>query len=132
VGMRVELLSKSGEVLWQKDFMAPFSELITDKVNEPGQTLRFSVPGTQNKTMITKLEIYPNPSKGLINLQVKSASEIKDAELSISTLLGQQLINRKIQLPFSQQIRLNDTRPGIYVLKIISGSDVQSKIIRIE
>jgi hypothetical protein len=132
VGLRVELLGKSGEVLWQKDFMAPFSEEITDKVNEPGQTLRFSIPGTKNKTMITNLHISPNPSKGLINLQVKSAVEIKDAELSVSTLLGQQVSSRKIQLPFSQQIRLNDIRPGMYVLKIITGSDVQSRIIRIE
>ena len=132
VGLRVELLGKSGEVLWQKDFIAPFSEEITDRVNEPGQTLRFSIPGTQQKTMITKLDVYPNPSRGLINLQVKSAGEIKDAELSIFTLLGQRVLSRKIQLPFSQQIRLSDTRPGMYVLKIITGSDVQSRIIRIE
>ena len=132
VGLRVELLSKSGAVLWQKDFMAPFSQEISDRVEQPGQTLRFSIPGAQNKNIITQLNISPNPSKGQLNLQVNAGNKMEEAELSITTLLGQRILNRKISTPFNSQINLGTIKPGLYVVKITTGSEVVSKILRVE
>jgi hypothetical protein len=132
VPFRVELLGKNGQVLWSTDFTAPFSKQISDKVQQPGQTLRFSIPGTELKSIITNLNIYPNPSKGQIYLQVKSDSRLTDAELSIFSLLGQRIMNRKIKIPFSEQLKLTDTRPGMYVLKLKTAEGEMSRIIKLE
>lgn len=132
VPLKVELLGGKGEVLWTKEFLAPFDEQITDKVKTPGQKLRFSVPDIEKKSIITGLDVYPNPSKGLINLQVQSDNAFTEAQLSITTLLGQKILDRKIAIPFNQQVRLNGIRPGMYVLKLVTGKEVTSRIIKVE
>jgi hypothetical protein len=131
VDLKVELLSKTGEVLWNKSFKAPFTTLITDKITTLGATMRFSIPDA-GKNVITQLNTYPNPAKGQLYLQVKSVEIVTNAELSISTLLGQNILNRKINLPFNQPINLSNIKPGMYVMKIVTGKEVISKVIKIE
>lgn len=132
VPLKVELLGKNGEILWSKEFTAPFSQQINDKIQQPGQTLRFSVPGTQSKNIITRLDVYPNPSKGNVYLRVKTGNQFAAAELSIISLLGQRVLNRKIEIPFSRQIRLSDIPPGMYVLKIKTAEGESTKMIKLE
>ena len=55
VPLKVTLLNADGKILWEQTFSAPFSQLITAKVREPGKTLVFSIPNESVK-LVTRPE----------------------------------------------------------------------------
>jgi hypothetical protein len=55
VPLTVTLTDVKGNAIWSKSFTAPFSQQITDRVQQRGQTLVFSVPDQGGK-LITKVE----------------------------------------------------------------------------
>jgi|GEM_PF-5345211 hypothetical protein len=62
VPILLELLDKQGNVIWKKEFKAPFADAITDQVKEPGQALRFSIPGADIITLNEKLPTNKVPA----------------------------------------------------------------------
>jgi hypothetical protein len=55
VPLMVTLTDAKGNAIWSRSFIAPFSQMVTDRVQQQGQTLVFSVP-EQGGKLITKLE----------------------------------------------------------------------------
>lgn len=83
-----------------------------------------------------KYLVSPNPSKGLINISLRSLSRIGDSNSIIQPKISQVvLFDRQNTILFSQKyqdvksarINLDKISPGIYYLSIISGKTIETQ-----
>ena len=83
-------------------------------------------------SVITAFNFYPNPVHGQLNLEVKTGDRIINTEVSISSLQGEILLKKNIQTPFKHNLRLPSFKAGLYILKLKTANEIQSKLIWIE
>ena len=81
----------------------------------------------QSNQGINNVSIYPNPSKGVVNISLKEAT---NASVTLSNSLGQILLSDKYLL--TNQINLNlDVPTGIYFLQVeVDGEIITKKIVK--
>ena len=80
------------------------------------------------------LQIYPNPAQDVIFIKALT-SEVGNAELTISNLLGQTVISQPLKLdhPNAKEIiMVNGLENGLYILQVKAGAASYSKKIIIE
>ncbi|MDQ3192302.1 MAG: S8 family serine peptidase [Bacteroidota bacterium] len=80
---------------------------------------------TSNKKVI----VYPNPSNGRFNLNIKNSQE-NSVEITVTDLSGRKVYSRnipKINSNFTTEIDLSDFSTGIYYLQLISGENIFHK-----
>ncbi len=70
------------------------------------------------------VSVYPNPSKGLFNVQLKQGP----AEVEVRDLSGK-LITRRKMVAGNQQLDLTEQAKGVYVLRVSSGEATEVKKI---
>lgn len=71
-----------------------------------------------------ELDIYPNPTAGLVVLQTKA----KDGgAVTIQNLLGQQVYAGQIEPGQAQTLDLSYLTPGTYIVRMVQGDKVSSK-----
>jgi hypothetical protein len=84
------------------------------------------------ESSIQSINIYPNPTQGTVHLSIDMRDE-KDVELSVSDLLGQNLMDRKLKLHAGKnedQFILENSVSGIYILKLtIDGRSIYYRIL---
>ena len=74
--------------------------------------------------------IYPNPTKGILSVEIKDYSNEMKAEFQLMDLSGRTIINRKAASS-TQTFDLSRQSAGIYLLQIrINGESVVWKIIK--
>jgi len=76
------------------------------------------------------LHIYPNPTEGLLKIELKNVPFDQKATFMLYDMTGQ-LILKKVNVSVSEEINISDKPSGTYILKISSG-EIQSewKIIK--
>lgn len=90
----------------------------------------FVCTGIQN-TLSSKIEIYPNPTTGILNLTIQGAE--KNLKLSLidysgKILLQEDLVN--IPSEFTKQLKLSNLTQGTYLIKLSNGQkEYTSKVI---
>jgi Secretion system C-terminal sorting domain len=83
-----------------------------------------SQTSTEILSLSESLNVYPNPSDGLINVDFSENSQYKSIILSITNQSGQKLYNGKFQSPRGK-ICLNTNLPaGLYFLNMIADSQI--------
>ena len=79
--------------------------------------------GIQNNTKITNdIDIYPNPSNGLVN--VRTSSEIKDGIIEVYNSIGQLLSSERVNGNY-KEMDLSELNSGMYVLRILDKAENQ-------
>lgn len=78
-----------------------------------------TIPGTESAISNNSFKgVYPNPSKGIINVDLSGSTEFP-VEILVYDLTGKQLKGFKVQNPSGSYLELNLGLPsGIYLLKI--------------
>ena len=84
-----------------------YTTMITTGINEPE----------------TRFNVYPNPTQGILNLQLTQRASLSIFDLSGRKLLDVQNTNG------NQQIDLSGFKSGYYLLEIRTGNSVQRKVI---
>ncbi|MBE0663292.1 MAG: T9SS type A sorting domain-containing protein [Bacteroidales bacterium] len=69
-------------------------------------------------------KVYPNPNTGQFTLELSEFSEISTIKVEIFSLIGESIMN--VELPELKQylFDLSDRQPGIYLIKVMQGSDI--------
>lgn len=76
------------------------------------------------------IKIYPNPSKGLITVDISNLPENVPASLSICNIEGKSLEYIDVQMP-SNHFDLSSFPNGIYVLRVTAGTNkAEWKIVK--
>jgi len=73
-------------------------------------------------TFESKFSVYPNPTNESQTLKIKTSESIQKLELY--NLLGQKILHQHSE---SSQLRVQNIKPGIYLLKIYSGNSSVTK-----
>ncbi|MDB5273511.1 MAG: glycoside hydrolase family 16 [Chitinophagaceae bacterium] len=77
---------------------------------------------------IQTLEMYPNPSRDQVTITCDLPAPT-DVKLVVTSSLGETLITKTYtgqSGTFSQQLSLQELKPGSYVLQLLTGSDIRS------
>jgi hypothetical protein len=74
-----------------------------------------------NMTVKNSMIVYPNPSKGIVNINFNGLS-LKNASVIVSDILGNELKKIALKNSESQQINIAEFQDGIYFVKIKSDS----------
>ena len=108
--------------------------------NRIGRVILMKVPqapeGIQNETAVNDLiaekaiAIFPNPTKGIVTVEIKDYSVQMQAEFRLMDLSGRTIINRKASSNI-QTFDLSRLAAGTYLMQIcINGETVVWKIIK--
>ncbi|MGZ3884460.1 MAG: SBBP repeat-containing protein [Bacteroidia bacterium] len=69
----------------------------------------------------TDVKLYPNPAKGILNIQLPGSSDTSPAQAELFNNLGQEVKSVVLNSPASA-IGLEGLEPGVYVVKITDGA----------
>ena len=105
-------------------------------INSASTTTCFDATASIENTITDALTIYPNPTKGVVILRIKT-TEMQDIEIQIVNSIGQQVynndLNKHIGL-FNEKIDLSSFCEGLYFAKITTnkGQSVTERIAHIK
>lgn len=78
----------------------------------------------------TSVETFPNPTTGLVNVQLKNA-ETSETSIQVLNTLGQIVIEKQVQDTNTIEIDLSKEISGMYILHIVNGNtQLTEKIIK--
>jgi hypothetical protein len=82
---------------------------------------------------INSLKAFPNPSKGIFNLQIELA-KFDDLQVQIFDMAGKQVFADQLQntSQYQQQIDLSQAAAGVYMLRVRTSQGMSSQRIVIE
>ena len=76
------------------------------------------------------IKIYPNPTEGIVTVEINSPREAETNEVSLYSLSGKNIIPAKI-VEQSTNLDINEQPAGVYILKIRAGEQhTEWKIIK--
>jgi hypothetical protein len=70
------------------------------------------------------VEVYPNPSTGMVNVGVQLKQEVEEMEFTLFDMVGKEVLRETYRpegLSFSQYFDLNGLPNGVYLLRLSSG-----------
>ena len=75
--------------------------------------------------------IYPNPTTGKFTLEMKTDDGSRNTTVQIYSTLGEMILRTTLTGNLKEVISLENYRPGIYFIKVVSGDkSATQKIIR--
>ena len=78
----------------------------------------------------TKVTIYPNPTKGVLIVDISGVEKFENAQISLYDLTGK-LLQQWVGISQSNEIDLSERTPGMYIMQIVYNGNASSwKIIK--
>lgn len=78
----------------------------------------------------TKVTIYPNPTKGVLKVDISGVEKFENAQISLYDLTGK-LLQQWAGISQSNEIDLSERTPGMYIMQIVYNGNTSSwKIIK--
>ena len=78
----------------------------------------------------TKVTIYPNPTKGVLKVDISGVEKFENAQISLYDLTGK-LLQQWAGISQSNTIDLSERTPGMYIMQIVYNGNASSwKIIK--
>ena len=78
----------------------------------------------------TKVTIYPNPTKGMLKVDISGVEKFENARISLYDLTGK-LLQQWAGISQSNEIDLSERTPGMYIMQIVYNGNASSwKIIK--
>jgi photosystem II stability/assembly factor-like uncharacterized protein len=103
------------------------------KNSKPFQSNNVRITGTYvglgNDIIAEKLKVYPNPSNGIVNIDLP-VSKIENSTIEVYTLSGSKVYSNKVMEP-SNQINLQHLNSGTYLIKLNKDGIIYTEKIQI-
>lgn len=78
----------------------------------------------------TKVTIYPNPTKGMLKVDISGVEQFENAQISLYDLTGK-LLQQWAGISQSNTIDLSERTPGMYIMQVAYNGKISSwKIIK--
>ncbi|KAA9325280.1 T9SS type A sorting domain-containing protein [Hymenobacter busanensis] len=78
------------------------------------------------------ISVYPNPSTGVVTLDVRGASAKNGLQVEVTNMLGQRVHTATVRDNFENKLDLSALANGMYVLKVQSGSEFSIRNISVQ
>ncbi len=102
----------------------PLSSSVTVTVN-----CDEDVSAINSHNVSDKWVIYPNPTKGTIFIESSRILKTPSLRIEIVNMMGEVVVSKTAPDKERFEIDLKDTTPGIYLLRVFEGEQVESQII---
>lgn len=104
-------------------------EILIEKQSAPSRDI--SNPEYFSEMLAEKeIRIYPNPTEGLLKIEIKGYEDSDECSLSIFNMSGQQLQNMDVRNPLTE-IDITSQSNGMYIfLIVLNGEESSWKIIK--
>ena len=84
----------------------------------------------EEEPSVTKVTIYPNPTKGVLKVDISGVEKFENAQISLYDLTGK-LLQQWAGISQSNEIDLSERTPGMYIMQIVYNGNASSwKIIK--
>lgn len=111
-----------------------FVEELDSQENFTGDSLRYDTltkepvyGGGKGSKMVT---LFPNPTQGILNLELKGFTEYDKVDYTITSLAGQNLLHQRVTASVTR-IDISSLSPGTYIVRVSAGGRVETwKIIK--
>ncbi len=124
---------QSGRVKIDFTAPAPFRQAVTfggfDLLSN-AKPVEFSIIDTDNP--IKEIELYPNPSSGLVTLEIPASIDPNKMRYQIFDSKGREMRSQIMDGQHRQIIDLSNAPAGIYLVRIFNGAEIRNKRIVIE
>ena len=78
----------------------------------------------------TKVTIYPNPTRGMLKVDISGVEKFENARISLYDLTGK-LLQQWAGISQSNEIDLSERTPGMYIMQIVYNGNTSSwKIVK--
>ncbi|SHL20648.1 T9SS type A sorting domain-containing protein [Hymenobacter psychrotolerans] len=77
------------------------------------------------------VSMFPNPSTGVVTLDVRGANAKNNLQVSVMNMLGQTVHTASLKDNFENQLNLSGLANGVYLLKVQTGSDFTTRQLTI-
>lgn len=78
----------------------------------------------------TKVTIYPNPTRGMLKVDISGVEKFENARISLYDLTGK-LLQQWAGISQSNEIDLSERTPGMYIMQVVYNGKISSwKIIK--
>jgi hypothetical protein len=76
-------------------------------------------------------KVYPNPTTGSFTLELMNSEKTADINVEIYGVLGEKIMTKRVQGLDRQTFDLSGNKPGVYLIRVMNGSESgMAKIIR--
>lgn len=83
-----------------------------------------SQESTTTVTTAATMKVYPNPSNGLLNLELPTSMQEQAVQIDIFNLQGQLMTSKKHNSVMETlQLNLDDMKNGSYIIRVISNGE---------
>ncbi|RSK32342.1 T9SS type A sorting domain-containing protein [Hymenobacter metallilatus] len=90
-----------------------------------------AVTGT-SQAMMRAISMYPNPSTGSLNIEVRGANAKGGLEVEVTNLLGQRVHTATVRDNMTNTVDLSKLANGMYTVKVKNGSEYMLRNITIQ
>ena len=98
------------------------------------QTVNTVILGINDINAMTSANVYPNPASNILTLSVNSSKQYTNCKLGISSVLGQDVYGKEVDLSSGANkfdIDIANLSTGVYILSLQNGKDmVTSKFVK--
>ena len=106
----------------QKEIVVQTSGVLSDDEGEPSIY--------EEKLSETKVTIYPNPTRGMLKVDISGVEKFENARISLYDLTGT-LMQQWGSISQSNAVDISDRTPGMYIMQIVYNGNTSSwKIIK--
>lgn len=91
--------------------------------------------GIREVDKLQDFDMYPNPAKGFVAIEVGSQTMSGEINVTISNVIGQQMLNhqfKRMNPNFSAELDLSGIPKGVYLVQIRNGQKLISKKLYVE
>lgn len=93
-------------------------------MNSTASTSCFEITNVQDNITVDRLDVFPNPTNGIINISF-DVKENQDIEINVINALGKNVYNKSFNNQFgmvNEEINLSSFAEGVYFIGIIEGN----------
>ena len=106
----------------QKEIVVQTRGVLSDDEGEPSMY--------EEELSETKVTIYPNPTRGMLKVDISGVEKFENARISLYDLTGK-LLQQWAGISQSNEIDLSERTPGMYIMQVAYNGKISSwKIIK--
>ena len=126
-----QLSAQTYKVVYEYDHAGNRVSRVVISINTRAKSVDDEISPLEQELMQYKIRVFPNPTKGFLNMEISSGEENCCYDFTLYSSSGQKLLNEKQIGNGNVSLDLSTYSTGIYILILKYGEEVvQYKIVK--
>ena len=126
-----QLSAQTYKVVYEYDHAGNRVSRVVISIKTRAKSVDDEISPLEQELMQCKIRVFPNPTKGFLNMEISSGEENCCYDFTLYSSSGQKLLNKKQIGNWNVSLDLSTYSTGIYILILKYGEEVvQYKIVK--